>query len=249
MEERAGPKSPERSALIFDDEKNGLGELALRLIRLGIDVHYAKDRDEAVLLGQQESARIRALLFPVDIDLDEMRAVCAQIDAGREEPQVTPVAVGDRPDKERLAQLREAGVNSALWEPYDDSALRFVVTQALTGASHGGSRREERLPTTLSAKAFVGVRSKEVIVYTLSPLGAFLETPHPFPEGTTLRLEMEFPHGVVLIKADVVYARSARDEGPPDQPNGMGVAFTNLDSFDEKRITDFLREQLVRSSV
>lgn len=249
MQEQAGPKPPERSALILDDEKNSLGELALRLIRLGIDVHYAKDRDEAMLLGQQESGRIRALLFPVNIDLDEMRAVRDQTDGGREEPRVTAVVVGERPDKERLQQLRGAGVRSALWGPYDESGLRFVVTDAFADANHASARREARLPTTLSGRAFVGVRRKDIIVYTLSPLGAFLETPFPFLEGTRLTLEIALPDATLLTKADVVYSRSSRDAGPPDQPNGMGVAFIHLDLTDEERIRHFLRDQLLRFSV
>ncbi len=253
MEERGQLEPNERCALILDDEKNSLGEVALRLLRLGIDVFYTKDRDEAMLLGQQEAERIRALLFPVGVDVDEVCAVREQIDGHGQAPQVTAVAIGEAPDEVQLARLREAGVTSTLWEPYDESALRFVVTAALAGAKHApagakqtDTRQEQRLPTTLPGRAFVGIRRKDVIVYTLSPLGAFLETPFPFRADTRITLEIQLPDEPLLTKAEVVYARSSRDSGPPDQPNGMGVSFTGLDPSGEERIRHFLREQFER---
>ncbi len=66
-----------RCALIVDDEANSLGDVALRLIRIGIDVFYAKDRAEAWLLAQQEAAQIRLLLCPPTIGLDDAFAVAA----------------------------------------------------------------------------------------------------------------------------------------------------------------------------
>ncbi len=249
MASRSRPEPDARCALILDDEKNNLGEIALRLIRLGIDVFYSKDRDEAMLLGQQEAGRIRALLFPVELDLDELCGVRDHIDHHCPEPQVTAVAIGERPDDDGLERLRAAGVTSTLWEPYDESGLRFVVSAALAGTQKDEPREERRLPTTLAGKVYVGIRRKDVIVYTLSPLGAFLETPFPFESGTRITLEIQLPDEPLLTKADVVYARSSRDSGPPDQPNGMGVAFVGLDPSAEERIRSFLADQLERISV
>ena len=58
-----------RYALILDDEASALGSVALRLLRLGIDTSYAKDRDEAILWAQQEAERIHAVLFPSSVDM------------------------------------------------------------------------------------------------------------------------------------------------------------------------------------
>ena len=226
-------------ALIVDDGENSLGQLALRILRLGVDVFYAKAGDEAWLLADQEAGRIRLLMFPPGIDLELVARLRDRLRDPRSAPR-TLVVVGERPDESRRKDLRECGVEWALWEPYDESALRQLLATALTASQGTELRKQPRLPTMLLARAFSGVHRKDVIVSTLSISGAFLETPHPFLEGTRITLDVALPEGQIVVKAEVVYAKSQRGPDPLNQPAGMGVAFRELDPRATQQLGGFL---------
>ena len=76
----------ERFALILDSDATPLGQAAMRLVEVGVDVLYAKDPDEAVLLARQESSRLGAILLPTRLDLGPQAALlsrlCRGLDAG-----------------------------------------------------------------------------------------------------------------------------------------------------------------------
>jgi hypothetical protein len=154
--------------LIVDHDPNLLGEIALRILRLGIDVFYAKD------------PRIGVVLFPPTLEFEEVEAVVDSLRSRAPDVPRTLVVIGRRPDEDRRKQLREHGVEWALWEPHDESGLRSVVSTAM-GPRYGREpRKAPRLPTTLLGRAFLGARRHDAIVATLSTAGAFLETPSPW---------------------------------------------------------------------
>jgi hypothetical protein len=237
--------SEARSALVVGDAQGALGELALRLIRLGIDSFYAVDPAEAWLLAQQEAPRIGVLLFPPDIDPKGLAALLEVLSAKAPGVARALVAVGACPDEAVRERLRGAGVAWALWEPWDESALRMVLSAALSARPRpeGEPRRSPRLPTTLLARAYKGLQRKDAIVCSLSLGGAFLELPYPFEQGTQLTLEVEVGEGSIVVKAEVVYVREAGEGGRPEQPCGMGVAFRDLAPADTERLERQLAEQ------
>ena len=237
------------SALVFDCEENSLGVVVMRLLRLGIDVFYAKGRDEAWLLAQQEAKRIKAVLFAVDVEDGEIGPVLECLDSCAPDVARGLVAVGQRPDGTTRESLRARGVAWALWEPYDEGALRSVVSAAMNTQDISHTRKEPRLPTTLLGRAFVGVRRTDVVVSTLSTDGAFLEMPLPFLEGTQITLEVGLPGGSMMAKANVVHTRHTGEPGVPGQPVGMGVAFSKLDPGSEQRLNQFLADQVNRFAV
>ena len=235
--------SDARCALIVDDEANSLGDVALRLIRIGIDVFYAKGRAEAWLLAQQEAAHIRLLLFPPTIEIDDALEVAACLRSEAPEVRLSLLVIGERPDEATRRRLRDAGVEWALWEPDDESCLRSIVSAAMSPVDAGertAERKHRRLPTTLLARAFVGTCRKDAIVSTLSLGGAFLETPRPLAEGTRISLEIGLPEALLLLKAEVVYARYT---GDGNQPIGMGVEFSDLAPEAEEQLGVFLFDQ------
>ena len=236
-------------ALIIDDDDNPLGEVTLRLLRLGIDVLYSKGSDEAWLLAQQEAERISTLLFPPSVPVGAIQSILDCLRSNAIDVPRNLVVIGARPDEEQRARLRECGVRWALWEPYDESALRSVVSSAMSAKHEVETREEPRLPTTLLGRVFMGTHRKDVIVYTLSGQGAFLETPSPFLTGSKIALEMALPQQTVMAKAEVIYAKSAQEGGPPGQPNGMGVAFTKMDPGSRERLEAFLEDQDNRFAV
>ena len=229
-------------ALIIDDDQNALGDVALRLLRLRMDLFYAKEPGEGRLLAQQEADRIRALLFPATVDIDEIKPIVECLDSLKPEIDHVLIVMGDRPDDAIRERLRAGGVERALWEPFDESALRSVVSDSMVCRDPIDPRKNVRLPTTLLGRVFIGAKRKDAIVSTLSMGGAFLETPSPFPEGSQISLEIALPDGSVNVRAQVVNAHYPGSDAASPQPCGMGVQFLNLAGADEERVRAFLKE-------
>ena len=227
-------------ALIVDSDEKALAELPLRILRIGVDVFYTRNWEEALLLAREEAPRIRVLLFPPSVEFDRIGVVLEALRSTASEVSRTLVVVGPQADEPTRMRLREGGVELALWEPFDESALRQVLGDALSIREHSDQRKVPRFPTTLLARAFSGIRRKDVIVSTLSMRGVFLETPFPFLAETRITLEVALPNGHLLTKATVVYSQAVRDPAPPGHPPGMGAVFTDLDPEMEDRLRRFL---------
>jgi len=226
--------------LILDDESTGLGQLALRLLRMGIDVFYANDPDEAVLFCKQKEARlIRAVMFPETLDPECLARVLPRLPNDPNEPGPSLVAVGELTDEERLAELRKTGANRALRMPCDDGTLRWMANEARFEHDHHPKRQFHRAPTSLLARASWGLKRKDLVCSTLSAGGAFLETPSPLEIGTRIKLKVPLPSGEISLKA--VVANHAA--GPPDI-RGIGMGVTFLDPGDRER--DQLRAFIVQ---
>jgi hypothetical protein len=238
-----------KSALVVDDAKGALGQVALRLIRLGVAGFYAKDVVEAWLLAQQEAGSIRVLLVAPHVDLGGVARILALLRGHPSGLARSVIAIGASPDEATRAGLREAGVEWALWEPYDESALRMVISNAMAPALAGEPRRSERLPTTLLGRAFKGLHRKDGVVCSLSIDGAFLEMPYPYEEGTRITLEIDVEGESLVAKAEVRYTRERGGDGAAEYPAGMGVAFLELAPAAREKLARYLGEQHRRFGV
>jgi len=238
-----------KSALVVDDAKGGLGQVALRLIRLGVDSFYAKDAVEAWLLAQQEADSIRVLLVAPGADRGGVTRILALLRGHPSGLARSVIAIGPCPDEATRAGLREAGVEWALWEPYDESALRMVLSNAMAPALEREPRRSQRLPTTLLGRAFKGLHRKDGVVCSLSTDGAFLEMPHPYEEGTRITLEIDVEGESIVTKAEVRYTLERGGAGISEYPAGMGVAFREIAPEARERLARFLAEQTRRFGV
>lgn len=234
----------ERYVLVLDDDSGSLEEISLRLLRMGVDAVYAKDRDEASLMARQESGRVGALLIGAATPLDEIPDLVKQVGAPGAMGPRTLVLVGRDPGADTRAQLRELGVRWSLFEPYDDVALRFVVTAALASEHESDPRTALRVPTMLLAVAYKGGQSKTVTIRDLWTSGAYLATPLPFPEGTQLSLEIPLQGETLLAKALVIHSQTTERPERPDIPNGMGVSFSQLSADTEERLRRYLEGQM-----
>jgi len=238
-----------KSALVVDDAKGGLGQVALRLIRLGIDSYYAKDVVEAWLLAQQEADSIRVLLIAPGADRNGIARILALLRGHASAVPRSVVAIGPSPDEATRAGLRDTGVEWALWEPYDESALRMVLANAMAPAREGDTRRAERLPTTLLGRAFKGLHRRDGVVCSLSTDGAFLEMPHPYEEGTRITLEIDVEGVSLVTKAEVRYTLERGGADASEYPAGMGLAFREMAPDARERLARFLAEQQRRFGV
>ncbi len=227
--------------LILDDESTGLGELALRLLRMGIDVFYANDPDEAVLFcGQKEARLIRAVMFPEALDTSFLARVVPRLPSDPNEPGPSLVAVGALEDEERRAELRKTGANRALRLPCDDGTLRWMANEARFEHDHHPKRQFHRAPTSLLARASWGLKRKDLVCSTLSAGGAFLETPSPLETGTRVKLKLPLPSGTIQLKAVVANQAS----GPPDMRGvGMGVTFLEPGAAERDALRAFVVER------
>jgi len=213
--------------LLVDDASAALGPLALRLGRLGFDLHYASAADEAHLLIAQERGSIRLLAISPAADLGAVRALVDDLgdEGGR---RASFVVIGEKPDEPSLARIREAGASGVLWAPFDDAELRYLVKTALADTRDIVERREPRVPVDLVANLRRDDRRETVVVSSLSPRGAFVEMANPLPAGSQFRLDFELDGGLFRGFARVVY-QQLEDPEQPATPSGMGVAFYGTD--------------------
>lgn len=225
--------------LMVDDSADALGLAALRLSRLGIDVHHASGLDEARLFVGQESESIRVVAATPSIDLGGLRSLVDQLAELCGERRRL-IVLGERPDEERRVALREAGVDWVLWAPFNDAELRCLMKSAMTLSREIATRREPRVPVDLVASISSGQRREVVVVSSLSPRGAFIEMNDPLPVGSSLRIEMEMPGDHFRGFARVVHAER-EDASASPEPSGMGVTF-----FGSDRDTDRILRKAVK---
>jgi diguanylate cyclase (GGDEF)-like protein len=221
------PLDEESRMLVVDDEHATLGPLALRLGRLGFDLHYASAADEAHLLIAQERDSIRLLATSPAADVSEVKALLDDLGAetGRHPPYLV---IGERPDDESLARIREVEPTAVLWAPFDDAELRYVVKSALADSSAVAERREPRVPVDLVANVRRDNRREIVVLSSLSPRGAFIEMADPLPVGSQVRLDFDLDGNLVRGFARVVYRQFEGSERPA-ATSGVGVFFYGFD--------------------
>ena len=233
----------DRYALCFDSDEDCLGEVALRLIRLGIDVVYARSADEAFLLAGDNGQQIRAVVVPPSVAMPDLERVLERISNQQNQEPVSVVVMGEKPAEEVRARLRLAGAEWAVWNTDDDSALRYAVNGALTLPSEVFERRETRVPTNLMASFWLDDARGDAVIYTLSARGAFLETPRPIPVSTRLQIEVWLPNVRFNTAAKVIYANVPGGRSRASWPVGVGVVFEELADRHEVALRGYITER------
>jgi diguanylate cyclase (GGDEF)-like protein len=239
--------APARAAgrvLVVDDARQPLATTTMRLVNLGIDVHYASAIDEARLFVGQEDAGIRLLVSPPSVDLAQARRFresLAEDDGGAR----SWLVVGERPDDRIQEAIREAGVDWVLWAPFSDAELRYVTKAAMAQRAGLAARREVRVPVDLVGRLQCGDRREVVVVSSLSARGAFLEMEAPLTKGNSLRIEIDLGSDCVRAFARVAYVAQAND-AQPTEPSGVGISFYGLDRTEERLLRKAVSERQLR---
>jgi len=232
----------ERFALIFDSDAGELGRAALTLLETGIDVLYAADPDEAMLLASQESERLGALLVPSSLNVEEfdglIERVCPRLGGFVE----SLVPVGLEPDAAVTSHLRRRGIRWCLWEPYEPRELRFVTAAALMAGDPSERRKNLRVPAQLFAGTLQGSERRSAVVCDLSTGGAYLGLEPCFEAGTEVDLELPLQPSSVYLRAVVAHTHEGDAPPRPDLPGGMGVQFLKLGSEDVAALSRLLEE-------
>lgn len=221
--------------LLLESAPERAAALARRIRTLGgYRPVAAKSAEQALRLVEDPRFDIRAVLLSPDFPftdperaLRRLRQLC-----GTRPPRF--IATGPRPSAGVLARLREAGVDLALWDPYDDARLRFQINRSLASPEQESVRRDQRAPTDWRARVRGAGREKEALVYSVSPGGAFLATPRPSMRGAKVSVELPLPAGNVTFEGRVLYTNVPGNLRRHELPIGMGVAFEALSADAER---------------
>jgi len=206
----------------------GFEPLSARLLLLHFRAVCAELADDGMRALERSGEPICAVLLSIPHALGDLGFAVDRLRDRAPGTSLRFIAVGPRPSPGELEELRGAGVELSLWEPFDDSALRFVLNAAAHGPRSGAPRKLMRAPTAMLARVFSGAGQKAALVYNLSEGGAFLETLRPTSSKGHVRVELPLPTGVVTLEAEVVNTNVPGNLHKPHQPMGMGVVFADV---------------------
>jgi hypothetical protein len=212
-------------ALCFGEE---FDVLAGRLLLLNFRAVRAASTEDGVRTLERSGEPIRAALLAVPQALGDLGFALGRLRDHAPSPYLHFVATGPQPGRRELEELHRAGVEFALWKPFDNAALRFVLNEALQDPNSGESRNGLRAPTAMLARVFSAAGQKAALVYNLSERGAFLETLRPTSAKGHVRVELPLPTGTVTLAARVVTTNVPGNIQKPNLPMGMGVEFTDV---------------------
>jgi hypothetical protein len=216
----------EATVLLLESSPERAAALAQRVRSLGgYRPVAAKSPEQALRMVEDSRFGVRAATVAPDFPFADLRGAVAAMRAAAGARHLRFVAVGARPAPDACMRLREAAVDLALWEPYDDVRLRFQLNRALAAPDQESVRRDQRAPTDWRARILGAGREKEALVYSLSPGGAFLATPRPSMRGAQVCVVLPLPGGNLSLESQVLYTNVPGNLQRGDLPVGMGVVF------------------------
>lgn len=153
------------------------------------------------------------------------------------------VVVGPQLDEAGRDAWRRTGVALALWTPFVDGELRFVLNEATNDPAQWATRADPRVPTPLMALVHSATGQKAALVYNVSVSGAYLETPRPTASGGHVALELPLPTGTLELEAAVVSSNVPGNLQRPNLPMGMGVRFLDLEPAARADLEAYVEER------
>jgi hypothetical protein len=171
---------------------------------------------------------VGAVILPSDIHAPDAAGLIQALRSCATGQGMTFLAAGPEPRLEARDALRGAGVSVALWDPFDDSLLRYQVNRALASVEGRRPRGALRVPCSVPARAHTGDREKPGRLYTLSERGLFFETPRASMRGVEVALELQMAGEVLPARGQVALSNVPGNLRNPKLPVGIGVRFTDL---------------------
>lgn len=230
--------------LLIESLDGSSHKLAERIMAFGPEPVLATSVEEAHEILGSRRALISAIMIPTSLPSAHLKKEIKLLRKAGPASGMMFVSVGKAPTREERKKLRSAGLELALWEPYDDGTLRFQVNRALGGDRDSHGRSHRRAPTYLLARIFVGDRTKDAVVYSLSEGGAFLETPRASMDGAHVDLELRLPGNPIRVSGDVIFSNVPGNLQRPNLPLGMGMRFDAIGDTERNAIRDFVETRL-----
>jgi len=237
MLQEAAPSAP---VLVLEGPESGSDDLAGRIAGLG----FRAIRCETIAQAEHElettADAIGCALVPAEFADKRLKRALKGLRGRGPRKGLVLVAVGEPSGREARRQLRNAGVTLALWEPFDDPTLRFILNHATQHGSSADLRRAERVPARIPASLTLGTRERDVIVYSLSRSGAYFETPRACMSGARVRSELRLPDGPIALDGVVAFSNVPGNLERPNLPHGIGVRFVDVDEASGKRLAGYI---------
>lgn len=219
-------------------------KLAERLHAFGTEPVLVSNFEEAQTILEARRLLIAAVLIPTEVPSQSLKRSLKILKNMGPASGLIFVSIGKPPTDDERKKLRSAGMQLAVWEPYDDGMLRFQLNRALCGDRDHHGRKHRRAPTYLLARVFVGDRTKDAVVYSLSTGGAFLETPRASMEDAPLEIELRLPGNFIRIGGRVIFSNVPGNLQRPNLPMGMGIRFERGDRKDLDAIEAYVKSRL-----
>lgn len=240
----------EPTILVLDGSGAPRASLVLRLRRMGYRAIRAKTPEDAFEIVEEPRHHVTAAMIPPDLAVADLRAALDALSARSPAGRITYIVVGPCPAEEGMAELREAGLVLALWDPVDDARLRYQVNRALAGIDSDLLRRGAmRAPLEIPARVVQAGRTKEARVYTLSTGGVYLDTARPAMRNASVEIELDFWPSPIRTAGVVAYTSVPGNLRRPNLPIGMGVRFDGIDPPSLSRIRRAVAEVSLQLTV
>ena len=235
--------------VLIEGTPGRLNELARRIRLQGAEPIQACGTAEAAGLLPEADLGFAAVVIDVSLASRSLKKELMRLRTAAGGLDLFFLAVGEQPAAGGRKKLRTAGVRCALWEPFDDAALRYQLNRAWNADRDDHKRANPRIPTYLHAQIGGGHRVKDGVVYSLSIRGAFLETPRASMAGAVVDLAIRLPNCFVETKARVVFANVPGNLQRQNLPLGMAVRFEDLDTQTSKKLKTYVKDRLAELEV
>ncbi|MEZ4332522.1 MAG: EAL domain-containing protein [Myxococcota bacterium] len=230
---RGSPKADRSAAtrvLVVDDDRSGFGQLALRMMRLGADVHLVQGIDEAVVFVELDEPRIDLLVGSVETDLGRLAALRERLEKTNPGDAVRLLLIGEAADDARRQSIRQARVDWLATGPVEDADLRFFIGAARFHGDGPRSQRAIRVPLETMAWIRAGGERRVGTLTSLSRRGAFIESSDPYEVGQSIRVEIKVDGTHVRLFGSVAYCVDGDASVGHLRPAGIGVVFLEPDT-------------------
>ncbi len=216
--------------------------LAGYLLLLEYRAAGAKDSSAALRVLAQASPPIRVGLLATDHGFPDATATLREINELSPQP-LEWIAIGRRPDDTEIGVLRRAGVHFALFDPFTDEELRFVVNEAHHAGSPDVPRVDQRVPTHMRARVTTKTGERVAVVCNLSTVGSYLATPRPALRGGSVHVMFPLDDGEIEVTGLVMWNNVPGNLRRQNAPVGMGVRFTDVPPEAKAALERFIGER------
>ena len=222
--------------LLVDDVKLFLQLGKTMLTRKNMIVDTANSPAEALQKTVQTSPDLIFLdLYMPDMNGDE---VCRKLKRNPRTANIPVVILTSESDEKIMSSCFEAGCDDFITKPVRMEVLQNVLERHLKERP----RRHERAAVNIPCELNREEETRDAILLSLSPYGAFVQmTPLPFPE-TVYTLAFNLPGIAEPVRVDALprWNRKITE----DTPEGSGFEFQNIGEDQFRRIGRFVADNL-----
>lgn len=235
--------------MLVEGAPGRLNDLARRIRLQGAEPLVSTTIDDAMAhfpLGRHDSV---AVVLDASLASRSLKKDLARFALVSDAMGIFYLATGDPPRPRDRRRLRQAGVQFALWNPFDDATLRFQLNRAWNQNRDDHKRKSPRIPTYLHAQIGGTQRVKDGVVYTMSRDGAFIETARASMAGATVEIAIRLPECFISTVARVVFANVPGNLQRPNLPLGMAVRFESLDAKASRQLRSYVKQRVAELQV